>query len=61
VTSDGHVGSWGYNYYGGLGNCTTTDSAVPVQVSGPTGGTAIAGGGDGGYALSSDGHAWAWG
>jgi hypothetical protein len=34
---------------------------VPVRVSGLTGVTRIAGFGDGGYALRTDGTVWAWG
>jgi alpha-tubulin suppressor-like RCC1 family protein len=31
--STGKVHTWGYNYVGGLGNNTTTDSATPINVS----------------------------
>jgi hypothetical protein len=55
------VWAWGWNQYGGLGNGTTTNSSVPVQVSGLTGVTAIASGASSGYALRSDGTVWAWG
>jgi alpha-tubulin suppressor-like RCC1 family protein len=61
LRSDGTVWAWGYNGYGQLGDGTTTDSSVPVQVSGLSGVTAIAGGGDSGYALRLDGTVWAWG
>lgn len=55
LRSDGTVRAWGYNLYGELGDGTTTNSSVPVQVSGLTGVTAIAGGSRTGYALRSDG------
>jgi alpha-tubulin suppressor-like RCC1 family protein len=57
----GTVAAWGRNFQGGLGNGTTTQSSVPVTVSGLSGVTAIAGGYDLGYALRSDGTVWAWG
>jgi len=34
--------TWGWNYYGQLGNNSTTDKSSPVQISGSW--TAIAGG-----------------
>jgi len=55
------VWSWGRNNYGQLGNDTTVQSNVPVQVIGLTGVTSIAGGGFVGYALKSDGTVWSWG
>ena len=33
MCSDGTIAAWGSNYFGGLGNNSTTDSSVPVQVS----------------------------
>jgi alpha-tubulin suppressor-like RCC1 family protein len=46
LTSRGTVWGWGANYYGELGNGSyTTGSDTPVQVSGLSGATAIAGGG----------------
>jgi hypothetical protein len=38
----GQIDCWGYNGYGELGNGTTTDSDVPVAVSGITNATQIA-------------------
>lgn len=38
MTQNADVQCWGRNIAGELGNGTTTDSAVPVQVTGPTGG-----------------------
>ena len=32
LKSDGTVWAWGYNYFGQLGNNSTTDSHVPVQI-----------------------------
>jgi len=61
LKSDGTVWAWGDNYYGDLGDGTTTDRNTPVQVSGLTGVTAISGGGQYSLALKSDGTVWAWG
>ncbi len=56
--------SWGSGSYGELGNGTTTAAqSTPASVSLPNGvsPTAIAGGGDTGYAIGSDGNLYAWG
>jgi hypothetical protein len=61
LKSDGTVWAWGNNFYGELGDGTTTHRSSPVQVIGLTGVVAV----DGGYcyslALKSDGTVWAWG
>lgn len=57
LKSNGTVWAWGLNGDGELGDGTTTDSTVPVQVSGLTGVTAISAG----YAVMSDGTVRAWG
>jgi len=67
LCSDGTLVSWGYNFYGQLGNNTTTNSSVPVAVT--TVGTPLAGksvvaisaGTSHSLALSSDGSLAAWG
>ncbi|MGO8674134.1 MAG: choice-of-anchor tandem repeat GloVer-containing protein, partial [Capsulimonadaceae bacterium] len=61
LRSDGSVWTWGNNQYGKLGNGTTTDSSVPVEVTGLTGAIAITAGADNAMAIRSDGSAWAWG
>jgi alpha-tubulin suppressor-like RCC1 family protein len=65
LRADGTVWAWGSNGGGHLGSglpCPEVcASPVPVQVSGMTGVTAIAGHGQGGYALRADGTVWAWG
>ena len=68
----GSIKSWGYNAFGQLGNNTTTNSAVPVNVvsltnSNPpttanlTGITAVSVGGDHTLALKNDGTVYGWG
>ena len=62
LKSDGTVWAWGANNAGQLGNGSTLYySSAPVQVSGLTGVTAIAGGAMYSLALKSDGTVWAWG
>jgi alpha-tubulin suppressor-like RCC1 family protein len=67
LRADGTVWTWGLNQYGELGNGTTTDSNVPVQVLGSGGAgylnhvVAIATGTWFTLALRSDGTVWAWG
>jgi len=62
LRTDGTVWAWGNNSMGQLGNGSTVEySEKPAQVSGLSGVTAITGGGDGAYALRSDGTVWAWG
>ncbi len=69
LRADGTVWAWGDNADGQLGDGTTTDSTVPVQVKGPGGVghltrvVAIAGAVDGYHvvALRADGTVWAWG
>ena len=63
VTCDGRVLAWGDNDLGELGNGTTTSSTTPVWVHLPPGTrvTAVAGGGESSFALTSDGRVLAWG
>ncbi|MGH7753722.1 MAG: RCC1 domain-containing protein, partial [Gemmatimonadales bacterium] len=57
----GTVWAWGGNFYGQLGDGTTTSRAVPVQVQGLSAIQAIAAGGFHSLALAADGTVWAWG
>ena len=61
LKNDGTVLAWGYNSNGQLGNGTTTDSAVPIQLSGLSSVTAVAAGNDHTAVLLSDGTLRAWG
>ena len=61
--SDGVAYSWGDDYYGQLGDGTTTDRSTPGAVSLPSGVrfTAVSAGGEHTLALGDDGRAYAWG
>ena len=67
LKNDGTVWAWGYNDNGQLGDGTTTNRLVPVQVKGAggtgylTGVKAIAAGNSHSLALKTDGTVWAWG
>lgn len=66
LAGDDTVWAWGYNGFGQLGNNSTTNSPMPVQVKKAggialTGITAIAAGGDFSLALDGSGVVWAWG
>ncbi len=61
TTKTGNVWAWGWNGSGQLGNGTTTDSPVPVQVKGLSGVSAVAAGWYHSMALTRDGTVWVWG
>lgn len=67
LKSDGTVWAWGNNSHGQLGDGTTINKSIPVQVLGSggvgylTGVTAIAAGYTHTVALKADGTVWAWG
>ena len=62
LLSNGTVRCWGYNYYGQLGNATTTNSTTPVVVQGLNDAVALSA--SDGYhtcAVRADGTAQCWG
>jgi alpha-tubulin suppressor-like RCC1 family protein len=66
LCADGTLFAWGYNYYGQLGNGTTTDSLIPVAVerTGVLAGKPVVAANAGLYhslALCADGTVAAWG
>jgi alpha-tubulin suppressor-like RCC1 family protein len=63
IKTDGTLWTWGYNFFGALGNNTTTDRSTPVTTfAGGTNWKQVAGGG---YlhtaAIKTDGTLWTWG
>jgi len=61
LKSDGTVWAWGGNDSGQLGNGTSTDSLVPVQVNEISNIVDISAGCSSNLALKSDGNVWGWG
>ncbi len=61
LKNDGTVWAWGWNDCGQLGDGTTTNRTIPVQVKGISDVVAIAAGMYHTVALKNDGTVWAWG
>ena len=61
LRTDGTVECWGDNAYGQLGDGTTTNSSLPIQVAGLTGVTSLAAGSNHTCARLDDGSARCWG
>ena len=58
---DGTVRAWGGNRFGQLGDGTTTDRWVPVQVVGLTNVVQVSAGSFYSLAVRGDGTVWSWG
>lgn len=61
LKSDGTVWTWGYNNYGQLGNGTTTNSNVPIQVPGLSQIVDVGAGLSFSLAVDASGNVYAWG
>ncbi len=61
LKNDGTVWTWGDNFYGQLGDGTSTEKSVPAQLSSLTNITAIGTGERHSFAVKNDGSLWAWG
>lgn len=61
LLKNGHVDTWGNNYFGELGDGSTVNSATPVQVNGLSSVKAISAGGFDALALLANGTVMAWG
>ena len=61
IKSDGTLWTWGYNFYGQLGDGTGTNRNVPIQIGIATDWSQVAAGLFFSLALKTDGTLWAWG
>jgi len=61
VKGDGTVWAWGKNSMAQLGEGTTTNRSIPVQVNGLSGVVAVAAGSSHTVAVKGDGTVWTWG
>jgi len=62
IFSEGGLWTWGYNFYGGLGDNTVTNKSSPVQtITGGTNWKQVAGGTLHTAAIKTDGTLWTWG
>lgn len=61
VNNDGSIFAWGWNNIGQLGNMTTANSFVPVNVVGISNVKEVAAGSLHSLALQTDGTVWSWG
>ncbi len=61
IKDEGSLWAWGRNTFGQLGDGTTTDRYIPVQIGSDTDWQSIAAGATHSIAVKSDGSLWAWG
>ena len=61
IRANGTVLSWGFNYYGQLGNGTTVETMTPGPVLNLTNIVHVAAGDQHSLAVKSDGTLWVWG
>lgn len=63
IDNEGNIWSWGYNYYGQLGDGTKVDKISPVQITTETKfKEVLAGNGDDhSLAIDEEGNIWSWG
>ena len=61
IDENGNLWTWGLNQYGQLGNNSTTNSLVPIQIMNGTKFKKIAAGDQHSLAIDESGNLWAWG
>ena len=60
LTGDNNIISWGYNFYGQLGDGSTTGKIRPVEITSLTNATQVSGGGNHSSAIK-EGNVYTWG
>ena len=61
IATDGTLWAWGYNYYGQLGDGTTTDRTSPVRIGLASNWASVSASSSYTVAIATDGTLWAWG
>jgi alpha-tubulin suppressor-like RCC1 family protein len=61
IKTDGTLWGWGTNYYGQVGDGTTTSRSSPVQIGSATNWVSVVGKGKRAHAIKTDGTLWGWG
>ena len=61
IKNNGTIWAWGYNFFGQLGNSTTTSSNVPIQMSNDNDWVEISACGHSSFAIKQNGTLWSWG
>ncbi|MDR0250702.1 MAG: hypothetical protein LBI35_05270 [Burkholderiales bacterium] len=62
LDKDGKVWTWGHNLYGQLGNGSNKNSQIPINVNLNGEKARLIGGAyEGAFAVTEEGHVWAWG
>jgi alpha-tubulin suppressor-like RCC1 family protein len=61
ISRDGRLWTWGYNYYGALGDGSLLEKRAPVQIGSATNWKSVSAGEYHTVAIRTDGTLWAWG
>lgn len=61
ICNNGTINAWGTDFFGTLGNGTSSSSFVPIPVKSLTNIIAVAASDESSLALKNDGSVWAWG
>jgi alpha-tubulin suppressor-like RCC1 family protein len=61
IKTNGTLWSWGFNFYGTLGNNDTANQSSPVQIGSGTNWKSVGGGANATIAVKTDGTLWSWG